>query len=120
MTDFPTMVYRTPGPHAAPKGTYGYMGVADQAEYDAALADGWFASIAEAMEGKAAAEKPVEVQEVVSPIEVVIAKEAPADETPPLPKRTRKGLEAEAKRLGVSFNSRTSDDVLAERILAAE
>jgi hypothetical protein len=113
MSDFPTMVYRTPGPHAAPKGTYGYMGVADHAEYDAALADGWFASIAEAMGGKAAAEKPVEVQEVVAPIEVVIAKEVPAEEP------DRAALEAKAKELGVSFNWKTSDEVLAARIAEA-
>ena len=92
MIDFPTMVYRTPGPHAAPRGTYAYKGVADQAEYDAALASGWFASVADAMGGK------------------------PVNITKPL---GRDELEAKAKALGVSFNWKTSDEVLAARIAEA-
>lgn len=106
MTDFPTMVYRTPGPHAAPKGTYGYKGVVDQAEYDAALADGWFASIIEAMDGKAAAVVIAKVEEAQAAVDAIT-------------EETREHLEAKAKALGVSFNWKTSDEVLAARIAEA-
>jgi hypothetical protein len=106
MTDFPTMVYRTPGPHAAPKGTYGYMGVADHAEYDAAIADGWFASIAEAMEGKHAEAVIAKVEKAQAAVDTIT-------------EETREQLEAKAKALGVSFNWKTSDEVLAARIAEA-
>lgn len=91
--DFPTIVYRVPGPHYGADGRgFAYLGVADAAEYEAALADGWFATFEEA-----------------AGIEAV----APED-------TGRDALEAEAKALGVSFNWKTSDEVLAERIAAAK
>jgi hypothetical protein len=34
VTDFPTILYRTPGPHKKPRGgTYAYQGAADQAAF---------------------------------------------------------------------------------------
>lgn len=99
MTDFPTIMYRTPGPHKKPRGkTYAYKGAADQAEFDALTAKGWFPSYEDAVVGKIVA--------VVSEIDAV----SPA---------TRDELEAKAKELGVSFNARTSDKTIAERIASA-
>ena len=49
-------------------------------------------------------------------VEVAEAQEAVAD----IADETREALEVKAKALGVSFNSRTSDKVLAERIAAAQ
>jgi hypothetical protein len=99
MTDFPTIMYRTPGPHKKPRGkTYAYKGAADQAEFDALLGKGWFPSYEDAVVGKIVA--------VVSEIDTV----SPA---------TRDELEAKAKELGVSFNARTSDKTIAERIASA-
>ena len=99
MTDFPTIMYRTPGPHKKPRGkTYAYKGAADQAEFDVLLGRGWFPSYEDAVVGKIVA--------VVSEIDAV----SPA---------TRDELEAKAKELGVSFNARTSDKTIAERIASA-
>ena len=99
MIDFPTIMYRTPGPHKKPRGkTYAYKGAADQAEFDALLGRGWFPSYEDAVVGKIVA--------VVSEIDAV----SPA---------TRDELEAKAKELGVSFNARTSDKTIAERIASA-
>lgn len=101
MTVFPTLLYRTPGPHKKPRGgTYAYRGAADQAELDRLLKQGWFKSYEEAVAGKCAS-KPVDET---------------ADDTKPY---SREELEAQAKELGVSFNSRTSDKKLAERIIEA-
>ena len=101
MTDFPTIMYRVPGPHKKPRGgTYAYRGAADQAEFDALAAKGWFGSYEEAAAGKTAAKV------VVEPIDDVSGP-------------TRDELETKAKELGVSFNARTSDKKLAERIAEA-
>lgn len=99
--DFPTIMYRVPGPHKKPRGgTYAYRGAADQEEFDALISKGWFPSYEEAAAGKTA-RKVVE-----EPIDDVSAP-------------TRDELEAKAKELGVSFNTRTSDKKLAERIAEA-
>lgn len=96
MTDFPTILYRVPGPHKKPRGgTYAYRGAANQAEFDALISKGWFPSYEEAVSGKI---------------------EAPIDE---ISAPTRDELESKAKELGVSFNGRTSDKKLAERIAEA-
>ena len=101
MTDFPTIMYRTPGPHKKPRGgTYKTIGAADKAEFDALLKQGWFPSYEEAAAGKRAG-KPVDET---------------ADDNKPY---SREELEAQAKELGVSFNARTSDKKLAERIIEA-
>ena len=101
MTDFPTIMYRVPGPHKKPRvGTYAYRGAADQEEFDALISKGWFPSYEEAAAGKTARKVVVEpIDEVSGP--------------------TRDELETKAKELGVSFNARTSDKKLAERIAEA-
>jgi hypothetical protein len=102
MTDFPTIVYRTPGPHKKPRGkTYAYRGAADQEAFDALIAKGWSASYEEAVSklDKKPKAKAVEIDEVSGP--------------------TREELEIKAKELGVSFNARTSDITLSDRITAA-
>lgn len=107
MTAFPEMVYRVPGLHRGQNGeTYSYLGVHNQAELDEALAAGWHLTMPEAI---AAVDAQAVVDEVVEAQEAV---ETVTDET-------RDVLEAKAKALGVSFNSRTSDAKLIERIAAA-
>lgn len=94
MTDFPTILYRTPGPHKKPRGgTYAYKGAADQAAFDDLISKGWFPSYEDAVAGK------VVIDEVSAP--------------------TRLELEYKASELGVSYDGRTSDKKLAERIAKA-
>ena len=102
MTDFPTIVYRTPGPHKKPRGmTYAYRSAEDKAAFDALIAKGWSASYEEAVSklDKKQRAKAVEIDEVSAP--------------------SREELEIKAKELGVSFNSRTSDITLSDRITSA-
>lgn len=104
MSDFPTIVYRVPGRHWGPNGaTYDYRGVADQAEFSAALADGWHETIM----GAVGADRVIEAAEA---LEDAINDVSPA---------TRDELEQRAKALGVSFNKRTADAVLVQRIAEA-
>lgn len=107
MTDFPTIMYRTPGPFQKPRGgTYDTEGASNQEEYDVLIAKGWFGSYEEAAAGKRAAK-------------VIEAAEAFDDAIDEVSDPTRDELETKAKDLGVSFNARTSDKKLAERIAAA-
>ena len=99
MTDFPTILYRTPGPFKKPRGgTYAIRPAADKEAFDALIAKGWSASYEGAVGLKPKA-KAVEIDEVSGP--------------------TREELEIKAKELGVSFNVRTSDITLSERITSA-
>ena len=104
MSNFPTIMYRVPGPHRKPRGgTYRTTGAADKAEFDALLKKGWFPSYEEAAAGKIANE-------------IIKAAEAFEDAVDEVSDPTRDELETKAKELGVSFNARTSDKKLAERI----
>lgn len=104
MSKFPTIVYRVPGRHWGPNGTtYDYRGVADQAAFDVALADGWHETIM----GAVGADRVIEAAEA---LEDAIDDVSPA---------TRDELEQRAKALGVSFNKRTADAVLIQRIAEA-
>lgn len=104
--DFPRLLYRCPGPHSKRGHTYATRGCNDIAEFKHFSDQGWFASFEEAIVGNHMADV----------IEAVEAADAAIDEiTPP----TREEMEQKAKELGLSFNSRTSDKVLAQRIADA-
>ena len=105
---FPAPLYSTPGPYRKGKGlkTYRVAGAKDQEQYDAMIANGWFPSYEEAVAGKVADA-------------IVEAAEAFEDAVDDVSGPTREELEQKAEELGVSFNKRTSDKKLAERIAAA-
>lgn len=98
MSDFPKMMFRKGGPY---KGGYSVGNAADAEAFEAMKAAGWHESKAAAL--------GLAVKEVAE------AKAAVLD----VSDSEREAMEAEAKALGVSFNARTSDKVLAERIAAA-
>lgn len=85
---FPTIVYKTPGPHACAGATYAYLGVADEAGLDAALNQGYFRTLPEAIAGHH------------------------DDDSAP----TREELEAKAAELGIQFSKKTTDKSLSEKI----
>lgn len=92
------MVYRCPGEHHAPVGTYDFKGV-EESELQAALDAGWFLTLSEAMAGEHA--KPVMAGE------------------PDILDSPRAELEQKARELGLSFSPRISDTKLAQRISEA-
>ncbi len=107
MTQFPTILYKTPGPHKKPRGgTYKTTGAADQEQFDALIDKGWFASYEDAIAGRVASK-------------IIEAAEALEDALDEVSDPTREELESKAKELGVSFNARTSGKKLAERIAEA-
>lgn len=106
MTEFPTIVYKVPGPHRGPGCTYAYLGVDDAAAYKAALATGWHPTILAAKGG----EQADKVLDAAEALEAVTNDVSPS---------ARDELEQRAKALGVSFNARTKDEVLIARIAEA-
>jgi len=105
MTDFPTIVYRCPGDRAGPPHvTYRSVGVADQTAFDKALADGWFATLPEA----------VEAFLTPAPARVAVVSE-PAEDAPP----TREEMLTKAAEIGLTVDKRWSDKTLANKIIEA-
>tara|TARA_R110001606_G_scaffold326390_1_gene473156 strand:- start:630 stop:962 length:333 start_codon:yes stop_codon:yes gene_type:complete len=96
----PKLVYKSPGDQYGPEGkTYSWAGVKTQEELDGKLADGWFATLAEAIAPKDAPKiEPKAVE--------------PDENAPP----TRSELEQKAEELGLKFDGRTSDNKLSQKI----
>jgi hypothetical protein len=108
---FPVLVYKNQGPHQRAGGTYNHKLVEDETEFDAALTDGWFPSLPEAIEGKLDAQ---EVMQEPSKDADLGQGQGSDDNMPP----TRPELEAKATELGIKFNDKTSDKKLGDLIKA--
>lgn len=79
---FPTLVYKGKGPHSRAGGTYAYAGVDNQTDLDSKLAEGWFATLPEAIATQD--NPPVEIAPTPSTTattELTAAKVAPAKGT---------------------------------------
>lgn len=109
MSDFPDTVFRVPGKHYGfDSRGFDYLGVNNADQLKAALADGWHRTIDAA------------IAALVTPAEAVLAEVAEAKEAvAEIAPDTRAALEEKARELGVPFNARTRDEVLAERIAEA-
>ena len=92
------MVYKVPGKHMRPNGTYDFAGVNNTEELEAKLKEGWFSSLSEAIEPK---KTELDVKE--------------DDTAPP----SRQELEEKATELGIKFDGRFSDKKIAQLIEAA-
>ncbi len=108
-----TMLYKAPGPHAIHGHMLDFIVVADE-QIDAAIAEGWHLTTPEAVAAvdreKAEAEARAQAQ-----AEQEAAAKLADDTAPP----TRDELEQMAAKLGLPFNSRTSDKKLRQMIDAA-
>lgn len=99
---YPRFVFKNGGPIQRAGGSYDSVLVADEEAHAAKLADGWFDSIPDAIEGKV--KEPEPKVPAVDP-----------DDAPP----TRAELEAKAAELGLKFHHKTGDAKLAELIKQA-
>lgn len=97
---FPRLVYRSANSHRLAR---------DKAEFEQLRADGWFASVPEAIKGEHADAPPV------APVEIQDQAVTEPDNAPP----TRAELEAKATELGIKFDGRTTDKKLVEMIHTA-
>lgn len=93
---FPMIVYRDKGQHQRKGGTFSYLQVHTEQQLSAALADGWFRSVEEAIEGKRRDPAPQELQDNSAP--------------------TRAELEQKARQIGLQYDGRIGDRKLAAMI----
>ncbi len=91
------MVFKVPGKHVRPNGTYDFTGVSNAEELAAKLKEGWFLTLAEAIEPKK---------------ETFVATTETDDTAPP----TRQELEQKATELGIKFDGRFSDKKISQLI----
>lgn len=112
---FPQMLYKAGGPEQLHGGSFHTLIVADAAELDAALADGWSERTDTAMQ--------VEAERIAAKLAASTAggqsgssatRSEPEDNAPP----TRAELEQKATELGIDFSPNIGDRKLAERIAA--
>jgi hypothetical protein len=106
MTDFPTILYKCPGPWPGNGYSFATRPADDEAQYEAAVSDGWHPTVPLAVE---AWRKPAPV---VSPQPSPIPVQVPADDAPP----TREEIEAKAKELGITVHHKHSDATLLKKI----
>lgn len=92
------MVYKVPGKHVRPHGTYDFAGVENAEELEAKLKDGWFPSLPEAIDSKK--------------VEPIVEASKADDIAPP----TRLELEEKATELGIKFDGRFSDKKISQLI----
>ena len=134
MSEFPRMVYISPGMSTTRGGTFDYTVANDEEGLAHLLASGWFETIAEALAGER--EEPEDVSHETEPepepepepvVEAVEEDPAPVEAAPePEPEPadepdyniepTREELEMKATELGLQFDGRTSDNKLRQRI----
>jgi hypothetical protein len=104
--DYPTIVYRVPGPFPGNGFTYDTLGVYDVDAHGVAREGGWHDSIPLAVAAwqapKAASAPPVAVPELPAADLV----------SPP----TRAEIEAKAKELGITVHHKNTDETLLKKI----
>lgn len=96
--EFPRLVFKDNGPHQRPYGTYDYILVEDQAEFDASIVAGWSETMPYGLATVATQEGSQDLEEA-----------------PP----TRAELEAKATELGLAFSPNIGDVKLGQRIQSA-
>jgi hypothetical protein len=117
--EYPTFLYRCPGPHFGPQWTtYGTRDVVSADDAAAAVADGWFWTLQEAAEdflvkrdaaGAASTAKTLAAINPPAPEPVA----AVADDAPP----TREEMLEQAARIGLKVDRRWGDETLLAAII---
>lgn len=108
---YPKLVYRSPGTHACPGGTYDYIQVKNEEELSAAAKAGYYPTPDLAVSDPGA---HVWGEWLGYP------EEDPSTDDEDDQATDRSALEARAYALGVKFRSHVSDATLAKRIAEAE
>lgn len=105
------IVYRGYGPHQRKGGGFSSLGVRSETELEAALADGWYRTLPEAIEAHDRPKASLPGATITVGMSGPLAS-VPSDDAPP----TRAELETQAKELGLKFDRRTSDRKLGRMI----
>ena len=106
MTDFPTLLYKCPGPWSGNGYTFGSRPADNESEFAAALADGWHETVPKAVEAWKAPK--------ASPTQTPSAPEAPPqlENAPP----SREEIERKCAELGIPVHHKNTDATLLKKI----
>lgn len=112
---FPRLVFRSPGPNQCQGGTYAHVSVADQEQLDARLAEGWHATLPDALA------PPAPPAPATSEAVTQMTAASPDFPTPDISTAlmSRDQMKAKAAELGIEFKHNISNVALAELIDAA-
>lgn len=105
MTEFPTLLYKCPGPWAGDGYKFGSRPANDQAEYDAAVSDGWHPTVPQAVEAWRKPVAAVSLTPLPSPVPL-------PEDAPP----TRAEIEAQCAKLGIAVHHKHNDATLLKKI----
>ncbi len=112
----PGFMYKKAGRHQCKGGTYDYLLVEDHKEVESAVESGWWPTLEMALSPEKA-----NIEEFLAGLKKETSEERPLEpDEPPKPTVSRKDMEALAKKLGVIFNKKTTDEQLESLILEAE
>ena len=104
--DLPTVLYRCPGPHSRAGGTYDFLGVETEENYEAAIAAGWKLTMPDAIDAyegkvkeiKAEVEKELDAEDrAKEPAPEAPAPQAPAKVAPDPKPKAKPGPKPKAK-----------------------
>ena len=114
---YPNIVYRCPGDHQCPGGTFDWLSVQNEAGFLAAVEDGWYPTIELAQQTPkdfdvAAIVETTSLSEIEEGLVDNLETEEVDEDSPP----TREELELKAKELGIGFNKNTKDETLRDKI----
>lgn len=116
--EFPNLVYRCPGTHQCPGGTFSYHPVNNEGELENLIKEGWYPTLPFAQDpGSFDLDEFLKVEEDIDPEDDLQTPDPGAGVT--FKDLSREELEARAKELGIGFNKNTKDETLAERIIQA-
>lgn len=118
---FPTIVYRCPGVHQCPGGTFDYKSANNEGELASLIKTGWFPTLPFAQNPGG-----FNLEEFLKPLPELVVKPPQVSSPPPVlrpdpsPKfkdLSRRELESRARDLGIGFSKNIKDETLAERII---
>lgn len=119
MNHFPRALYKAPGTEQLESGLFTTRLANDEAEQEAALADGWYLTQEDALSAykeslTGSVGEAIEPERIAAKLDTEDKRPVDDDSKP----ATRAELEQQATALGIEFSPRIGDEKLAERIAA--
>lgn len=110
--EFPNLVYKCPGVHKRPGGTFNYLSVKDDDELRTAFEAGWSKTLPDAINGEGVTAPHIPAAVDLMAEESGDTKPQPKEDTPP----TRQEILKKCDELGIRYKKTTPSKKLLESI----